>query len=178
MPPISQSPKQEAEQEATFLSNKERDAPNNEAVHTIAQILKHVMTSAADAEIGVLYVNTRHVIPTRRTLEEMGHPQPSTSVQTDNTTALGFATKHIQPKLTKSTDNKHWSMRDQEEQQNFNYMWTSGKQIKRDYFTKHFCSAHHRQVRPEHLTARSTLDELLKRLGLPCHVYSVNERVC
>ena len=161
-----------------FLSSKAKDAPNNGAVHNIAQILKHVMTSAADAEIGALYVNTRHAISVRRTLEEMGHPQPATPVQTDNTTALGFVTKNIQPKLTKSTDMKHWSMRDKEERKQFEYGWTSGKHIKGDYYTKHFCSAHHRQVRQDYLTARNTLDELRTRLGQPCHVYNVNERVC
>ena len=81
-------------------------------------------------------------------------------------------------KITKSTDMKHWSMRDKEERKQFEYGWTSGKHIKGDYYTKHFCSAHHKQVRQDYLTARSTLDALRTRLGQPCHVYNVNERVC
>jgi hypothetical protein len=47
--------------------------PNNGAVLTIAQIIKAVMTSAAEAEIGALYINCREAVPARHTLEYMGH---------------------------------------------------------------------------------------------------------
>ena len=32
---------------------------NNGAVHTVTQIIKTVMSSAAEAELGVLYINCR-----------------------------------------------------------------------------------------------------------------------
>ena len=50
--------------------------PFNGAVLKIAQIIKLVMTSAAKAEIGAMYINAREAVPTRKTLIEMGHPQP------------------------------------------------------------------------------------------------------
>jgi hypothetical protein len=37
-------------------------------------------------------------------LQEMGHPQPPTPTQTDNSTALGNVTSNIQPRQTKSMD--------------------------------------------------------------------------
>ena len=37
---------------------------------------KSVMQSAAEAECGALYMNTKEAIPMRITLEELGHPQP------------------------------------------------------------------------------------------------------
>lgn len=46
---------------------------NNGPVHNIAQIIRNVTTSAADAEIGALYINSRQAIPARQLLEEMGH---------------------------------------------------------------------------------------------------------
>ena len=79
----------------------------------IAQIIKAVMSSAAEDEIGALFLNSRQAIPARTTLEEMVHKQPPTPIQTDNTTALGFVTKNLQPKATKSTDMRFWWMRDQ-----------------------------------------------------------------
>ena len=103
------------------MSNNSSDPPNNGAVLSIAQIIKNTMTSAADAEIGALYINTRQVVPTRYLLEEMGHPQPPTPVQTDDTTALGFVTKNLQPKATKSTDMNYWFMRDRQDQKQFKY---------------------------------------------------------
>ena len=44
--------------------------------------------------------------------EEMGHKQPPTPIQTDNTTAFDFVNKIMVPKATKSTDMKYWWMRD------------------------------------------------------------------
>ena len=79
------------------------------------------MTSAADAEIGALFINTRQAIPARYLLEELGHKQPPTPVQTDNTTALGFVNKNLQPKATKSTDMQHWFLRDRRDRGQFRY---------------------------------------------------------
>eukprot|EP00804_Cyclotella_cryptica_P018678 CCRYP_007188-RD/>CCRYP_007188-RD protein AED:0.48 eAED:0.48 QI:0/-1/0/1/-1/0/1/0/59 len=39
----------------------------------------------------------------------MGHPQPPTPIQTDNSTALGVVNNTIQPKHTKAMDMRfHW----------------------------------------------------------------------
>ena len=61
-----------------FLSDRSENPPNNGAVINVAQIIKNVMTSAADAEIGALYIKSRQAIPARYTVEEMGHKQPPT----------------------------------------------------------------------------------------------------
>ena len=87
-----------------YMADDGDDQPNNGPVHNVAQIIKNVMTSAANAEIGALYINSRQAVPARQLLEEMGHKQPPTPIQTDNTTALGFVTKNLQPKATKSTE--------------------------------------------------------------------------
>lgn len=39
-------------------------------------------------------MNPRQAVPEGRILEEIEHKQPATSIQTDNTTALGFVTKN------------------------------------------------------------------------------------
>ena len=57
---------------------------NNGAVLNIAQIIKTVITSAAEAEIGEMYINAREAVSQRMTLSEMGHPQLITRMQTDN----------------------------------------------------------------------------------------------
>ena len=160
-----------------FTEDEEEDF-NNGPVHNVAQIIRNVMTSAADAEIGALYTNSRQAIPARQLLEEMGHPQPPTPIQTDNTTALGFVTKNLQPKATKSTEMNYWFMRDRQDRKQFKYYWKPGKNNKGDYFTKHFCAATHRERRPTFLTPRSVLDALRAALGKPPHVYLANERVC
>ena len=68
---------------------------NNGAVYTVTQIIKTVMSSAAEAELRELYINCREAIPARHLLEAMGHRQPPTPMQTDNSTALGVVTNKI-----------------------------------------------------------------------------------
>ena len=157
---------------------KEEEDFNNGPVHNVAQIIRNVMTSAADAEIGALFINSRQAIPAQHLLEEMGHRQPPTPIQTDNTTALGFVTKNLQPKATKSTEMNYWFMRDWQDRLQFKYYWKPGKNNKGDYFTKHFCPATHRERRPTFLTPRSVLDALRAAFGKKPHVYLDNERVC
>ena len=74
----------------------------------MAQIIKNVMSSAAEAEIGALFINSRQAGTAQTTLEEMGHIQPPTPIQTDNITALGFVMRNLQSKATKSTDMIYW----------------------------------------------------------------------
>jgi hypothetical protein len=78
-----------------FMSNNNALPPNNGAVLTIAQIIKAVMLSAAEAEIGALYINCQEAIPARHTLEYLGHTQPPTPMQTDNTTALSVINNNV-----------------------------------------------------------------------------------
>ena len=61
-----------------FLYSNAAMTANNEAVLNITQIIKAVMASAAEDEIGAMYINAREVVPQRMTLSKMGHPQPRT----------------------------------------------------------------------------------------------------
>ncbi len=63
-----------------------------------AIIIKAVMSSAAEAETGALYLNAKEAVYLQQILEEMGHPQPKTPIQTDNTTAEGVINNKIPPK--------------------------------------------------------------------------------
>jgi hypothetical protein len=45
-----------------FLSNNNEHPPNNGAILTIATIIKAVMSSAAEAELGALYLNARKAV--------------------------------------------------------------------------------------------------------------------
>jgi hypothetical protein len=84
-----------------FCSNNLDDPPNSRAILIILQIIKAVMSLAAETELGALYINARKAIPLRHLLEEMGHKQPPTPIQTNNSTALGIITNninHVAPK--------------------------------------------------------------------------------
>ena len=130
-----------------FMSENETFPAPNGAVLTVAQIIKAVMSSAAEAEIAALYINAREAIPMRQLIEEMGHKQPPTPLQTDNSTALGVVTNTIQPKRTKAMDMRfHW-LRCRENQKQFRTYWREGPTNRADYPTKHHPSVHHTEVR-------------------------------
>jgi hypothetical protein len=70
-----------------FMSSNVENPPNNGAVLNMSQIIKSVMSSAAEAELGALYINACEAVSMRQLLNEMGHEQPRTPIQTDNSTA-------------------------------------------------------------------------------------------
>jgi hypothetical protein len=62
----------------------------NGAILINSTVLKHVMSSAAEAEIGTVFLNAKEGTVLCITLEELGHHQPPTPLQTDNTTSIGY----------------------------------------------------------------------------------------
>ena len=82
-----------------LLSENEPKTKLNGHVLTIAQIIKTVMASAAEAEMAALFITAKKMIPLRHTLIEMGWPQPHTPIQTENSTAV--TNKTIVNKATK-----------------------------------------------------------------------------
>ncbi len=64
------------------MARKDNIPFNNGAVLNILQIIQAVMSFAAEAELGALFINTKTAILMRQTLVELGHPQPRTPMQT------------------------------------------------------------------------------------------------
>ncbi len=91
-----------------FVSNNNAIPSNNGAILTISQIIKVVMSSAVEAQIGALYIDCREAIPARHTLEYLGHKQPPTPMLTDNTTALGVVNSKVMKKLKAMDMEYHW----------------------------------------------------------------------
>ena len=111
------------------------------------------MSSAAEAELGALFINAKTAVSMRQTLIELGHPQPHTPMQTDNATAHALLTNKNLRKALEAMDMRfHW-LRCHDAQGQFCYYWRPGTQNLADYFTKHHPATHHKSVRPTILTA-------------------------
>ncbi|KAL7483042.1 hypothetical protein ACHAW6_008693 [Cyclotella cf. meneghiniana] len=147
-----------------YMSEDAPFPPNNGAVLNVAEIIKAVMSSAAEAELGALFINAKKGVEIRNILEEMGHKQPRTPIQTDNSTAEGIVNARVQPKRTKAMDMRfHW-LRDRAiNQKQFRFFWRPGATNLADYWTKHHPPSHHRQMRPEILSAFRTVTDLRAR---------------
>jgi hypothetical protein len=58
-----------------YMGNNNKNDKNltNGAILIISKVLKHVMSSAAEAEIGAVFINAKEGAVLRKTLEELGH---------------------------------------------------------------------------------------------------------
>jgi hypothetical protein len=125
----------------------------NSAILIISKVLKHVMSSAAEAEIGAVFINSKEGAVLRTTLEELGHKQPPTPMETDNTTATGYSNGTIKQKRTKARDMHFYWIKDRVKQGQCNAYWGPGFQNLADYFTKHHSPAHHKTMRDVYIHA-------------------------
>jgi hypothetical protein len=115
-----------------WLNNNDRV---NGPLDVLCQTLKNVVSSAAEAETGGVYIGGKHGCPLRVGLQEMGHPQPTTGTpfDTDNNTAQGILNSKMRQKLSKSFDMRYWWMKDRIQQGQFNLKWAPGKFNLADY---------------------------------------------
>ena len=70
-----------------FLSSNADIPPNNGAILNIAHIIKHVMASATETKLTALFITAQEVVFIQIILQELGHAQPATPLQTNNTMA-------------------------------------------------------------------------------------------
>ncbi len=75
----------------------------NGAIHITCTILKLVAASAAEAEMGALFLNMQEAKVLRLILAELGHPQPPTLIQINITTTFGIVDNTI-----KAKDHEQW----------------------------------------------------------------------
>jgi hypothetical protein len=144
---LSRRPRDQSE-----LSNpNDPPPPHNGAINIPCQIMREVLSSAAEAELAATYYNGKEACPIRVCLEELGHPQPATPIQTDNSTATGIATDTVKQKRSKAIDMRFYWIRDRVRQGQFHVFWKRGHMNKADYFTKHHPAKYHQLVRSAYL---------------------------
>jgi hypothetical protein len=120
----------------------------NGPILNISKVLKGVMSSAAEAKIGALCLNAKVATVIQTTLTEMGHPQPASPMETENSTASGIMNQTVKQVRSKAIDMRFYWVRDHVEQGHFRIYWAPGVKNIADYFTKHHSPAHHCYMRP------------------------------
>jgi hypothetical protein len=81
----------------------------NGSILIISTILRHVMSSSAEAEIGSLFMNEKEATIVRTTLKKMGRPQLPIPLQTDNSTIMGYINDTIKQRRARAMDMRfHW----------------------------------------------------------------------
>ena len=105
----------------------------------------------------------------------MGHPQPPTPIQVDNSTACGIANNNIRIQGSKAIDMRFYWVRDRVDQNQFKVYWRPGKTNLADYVTKHHTSTHHQLMCPIYLHQAQYLKTLqdLQQSHTPLHCEGV-----
>ena len=80
----------------------------NGPILTLCTILKFVPASAAEAELGAMFLNTKEAKIIRLTLEELGHLQPPTPMHCDNATAAGIANNTVKRQRSQRMDMRYF----------------------------------------------------------------------
>ena len=135
-----------------FLSNKDRKLFNGLGpLLVLAKIIKNVMLSAAESEVGALCINAREDVPIRTTLVKMGHLQPATPLTTDNNIAKEILNGTLKQKRSKSIDMCINWLKNRVARKQFTVNWEPGKHNLADYPSKHHPGSHHQKVRAIYL---------------------------
>jgi hypothetical protein len=74
----------------------------NGSILNAASIIKNVVASAAESEVGACFQNAQSGAPLRVALTELDHQQPTTPLRTDNSTAFGILNEAIKQKRSKA----------------------------------------------------------------------------
>ena len=123
----------------------------NGAFYVSATIMRFVVASAAEAELGALYHNCQKGIVYRDILKDMGHPQPHTPVHCDNATAVGIANNSVKRQRSRSMEMRFFWISDKCAQDMYKFSWHPGQENLADYQSKHHTGSHHAAVRPWYL---------------------------
>ena len=87
-----------------FLYENETIPRWNGPILNIAQMMKYVMSSAAEAEICALLLTAKEIVPMRHTLTKMGWNKPPSPIQRYNSTSVGMTDSTLVTRKSKSWD--------------------------------------------------------------------------
>ena len=136
----------------------------NGNVAVTCAILKLVAASAAEAELGALFLNAQEARILRLTLAEMGHPQPPTPVHVDNSTCIGIVNNTIKRQRSRAMEMRYFWLLDQQVQKFFSFQYHPGQENLGDYPSKAHTGAVHQHVRPWYIHVNNSPRELPRAL--------------
>ena len=104
------------------------------------------MASEAEAEYGTFFVNAQTAVPIRTTLNDMRWKQGPTTIQVENSSAVGITTKEFLQKKSKAMYMQFYWINGRIEQGQFQVFWRLVPEKLGDYHPKHHPPEHQKEV--------------------------------
>jgi hypothetical protein len=153
----------------------------NGAIHITCNILKLVAASAAEAELGALFLNAQEAKVLQLILTELGHSQPPTPIHIDNTTTVRIVNIMIKQQRSRAMEMRYFWLLDGETQQYFKFYYQPSLKNLGNYPSKHHTADIHQHIRPyyvhmnnsptplsyQELWSQALVEGALKSLGIP-----------
>jgi hypothetical protein len=146
MPHTSRSPTHGAVSELCFFQGKKHpeQETRNGSILSVAAVIKNVVASATESEVGACFHNAQSGAPLRVTLTELGRPQPPTPLRTDISTAYDIVNETIKQKRSKAMVMRYHWLTNRVRQKQFDVFGRPGRENLGDYHTKHHSAQHHK----------------------------------
>jgi hypothetical protein len=142
----------------------------NGSILNVASVIKNVVASAAESEVGACFQNAQSGALLRVTLALLGHIQPTMPLRIDKSTAFGILNETIKQNRSKEMDMRCNWLTDRVHQKQFDVYWLPGSENLGDYHTKHHLAQHHKYMHGLILHQANSLQVLrgcVKLLPLP-----------
>ena len=149
-----------------WLPQKNRLIRLNGQILSLCEILKFVSSSAAEAELGASFLNTKQARIFRLALEELGHTQPPTPINCDNETAVGICNGTVKRQRLRSMEMRYFWVGDQVKNGVVAVQYAPGVENMGDYMSRRFLTPHQVRVRPLYVHMPNSLRELPRSMPL------------
>jgi hypothetical protein len=93
----------------------------NGVIPVLCTILRFVAASAAEAELGALFLNAKEAKIMCLMLEELGHLQPPTTIHVDNSTTIGIVNNTVKRQKSRSMEMRYFWLLDGKNPKNIQY---------------------------------------------------------
>ncbi len=118
------------------------------AIHITCIIIKLVAASAAEAELGALFLNAQEAKVIRLVLEEIGYPQLPTPIHVDNTTTVGIVNNRFKRQQSRAMEMCYFWLLNSAVQKLFHFYYQPGQENLGNYPSKHHSADIHQHVGP------------------------------
>jgi hypothetical protein len=137
-----------------FLGSYDHSSPQppNGSVDAFSSIIDVVVSSATEAELAAIFMNSLRATNHRQTLLELGYPQQPTTIISDNRVGVELTNEICSHRRSRSMDMRYYWIRDRIRQKQFDVKWLPGANNLADLLTKTHPTSHYSSIRSKYVT--------------------------